>query len=284
MQTEKIIHIPQGSISKIITQLNEYDEGFSPNIDKHLLKLFGYPQSGWIDMKTKKLSKADFFYNISHAKAALTSITLIPGETSYLFLQQLSQELDLSFNTLQDAYKKYAPYEDGWIIADTYHIPVGISEEDLIKHLINQSTNTHKNLSNNLLEAYQEEQWLRFLTIASIIQKEAANIDEMPIVSSVIYNRLEKNMKLQMDGTLNYGKYSHVKITPKMIREDTSRYNTYMYNNIPPNPVCAVSRDAIKAAIFPANTRYLYFVKKDGANEHVFTSTYKEHLNKINSK
>ena len=54
------------------------------------------------------------------------------------------------------------------------------------------------------------KKWFKILTIASIIQKEAANDAEMPLVASVIYNRLDKGMRLQMDGTLNYGIYSHV--------------------------------------------------------------------------
>ncbi len=69
--------------------------------------------------------------------------------------------------------------------------------------------------------------WKKYIIIASIIQKESANKKEMPIISSVIVNRLKKDMKLQMDGTLNYGLNSHKKVTPNMIRNDTSTYNTY---------------------------------------------------------
>ena len=53
-----------------------------------------------------------------------------------------------------------------------------------------------------------------------MIQKEAASINEMPIVSSVIHNRLKSGMKLQMDGTLNYGEYSNVKVTAQRIKDD----------------------------------------------------------------
>ena len=63
-----------------------------------------------------------------------------------------------------------------------------------------------------------------------------------------------------MDGVLNYSKYSHTKITPKMIKEDTSEYNTYKNRGLPSNPVCAVELTAIKAAIFPIKSNYLYQV------------------------
>ncbi len=104
----------------------------------------------------------------------------------------------------------------------------------------------------------------------------------MPTVSSVIHNRLKKGMKLQMDGTLNYGKYSHIKITSQRIKEDNSSYNTYKNRGLPEHPICAVSLDAIKAAIFPAKTDYLYFVKNEKNGLHSFSKSYKEHVNNIN--
>ena len=73
----------------------------------------------------------------------------------------------------------------------------------------------------------------------------------MPIIASVVHNRLKKNMALQMDGTLNYGKYSNSVVTTDRIRNDETSYNTYKNKGLPKDPVCAVSLDAIKAAIFP---------------------------------
>jgi UPF0755 protein len=113
-----------------------------------------------------------------------------------------------------------------------------------------------------------------------VIQKEAANNEEMPIVASVINNRLKKEMALQMDGTLNYGKYSHIKVTPKRIREDKSSFNTYRNKGLPSSPVCSVSLEAINAVLHPQETNYLYFMKnKSGV--HDFTHSYKEHLRNI---
>jgi UPF0755 protein len=99
----------------------------------------------------------------------------------------------------------------------------------------------------------------------------------MPVIASVIYNRLEKGMKLQMDGTLNYGDYSHQVVTPERIKTDTSFYNTYKYKGLPPAPLATVSMQALKAAMFPAETDYLFFMlNKDGS--HNFSKTYEEHL------
>ena len=83
-----------------------------------------------------------------------------------------------------------------------------------------------------------------------------------------------------MDGTLNYGKYSHIKVTPERIRKDTSRFNTYKHKGLPPSPIGAVSFDAIIAAIKPAQTDYLYFMKNNQGT-HDFTKSYSTHRRNI---
>ncbi|MDR2081598.1 MAG: endolytic transglycosylase MltG [Campylobacteraceae bacterium] len=278
--TERIIHVPKGGINSIITQLAAQNSNISIGFDKLLLRFFGYPQSGWIDMGGTVLTKADYLYQLSHAKAATRAVTLIPGETAYIFLKQLSKEMNLSFGALWREYERLSQFEDGWIIPETYNIPLGVDEKWLINYLINDSKKRNEALSRELTGGYDEDKWNRILTIASIIQKESADNDEMPIVSSVIHNRLKIRMKLQMDGTLNYGQFSHTKVTPKRIREDISHYNTYAHYGLPESPVCAVSKEAIKAAVNPENSDYLYFVKSENG-KHLFTKTYNEHLKNI---
>jgi UPF0755 protein len=192
----------------------------------------------------------------------------------------LANELNLNRERLQKEYETQTPHKEGVFVPNTYALPIGISEKMVIKILLNQSINQMKNLATKIFGQYDEKKWFHFVTIASIIEKESANIDEMPIVSSVIYNRLKKNMKLQMDGTLNYAQFSHTKITSSRIKDDKTPYNTYMYLGLPPYPVCNVSFAAIKAAIFPAKTTYLYFVKnKNGV--HSFSCNYSTHLTNI---
>ncbi len=274
------LFIPKGSSRSVVKYLHEkgIDVG---DLDYYLLKLIGYPQAGWIDLQKASMRRGEFLYKITHAKAALTSVTLIPGETREIFFQQLAEKLDLNSTKLHEAYFAQTKIPEGVLIADTYHIPKGIDETALMRFLTEKSLNRHRTLAKEALQTYDEKKWFqKYVTIASIIQKEAANEEEMPLVSAVIYNRLKKGMKLQMDGTLNYGKYSHVKVTAKRIREDNSSYNTYKIAGLPPYPVCAVSIASLKAAIKPANVNYLYFVKGKG-NKHHFSTTYKAHLREI---
>lgn len=249
-------------------------------LDSLILRVIGSPQSGWINIGTTLSSRGDFLYKLTTAKAALQNVTLIPGETTYIFLDQLSEELNLQRDILQKEYELQTKHIEGVFVPNTYSLPMGITEKMAIKILLNESLSQMKSLSMKIFGTYNEKKWFHFVTIASVIQKESANIEEMPLVSSVIYNRLKKGMKLQMDGTLNYGQYSHVRVTSKMIKEDRSMYNTYLHSGIPAAPVCNVSFDAIKAAIFPAQSDFLYFVKTK-SGEHTFSRNYSTHLTNI---
>ncbi len=278
----KVVYIPKGSITKIISYLESKNFEVTP-IDRYLVRFFGHPQSGWIDIGAQRLSRADFLYRLTKAKAPVRDITLIPGETAEIFLEEISKKLGLDLKKLRRFYDELSPYPDGVIFAETYHIPIGMDERHLIYYLVSDSLKRHKRLSLKFFKNYDQKKWFeKYITIASIIEKEAANAEEMPLISAVIYNRLRLGMPLQMDGSLNYGKYSHQKITPKRIREDTSRFNTYKYKGLPPYPVCAVSVEAVKAAIFPAKVSYLYFVKSKKGT-HIFSDTYKTHLRNIKS-
>lgn len=282
LSTTKVLYIPKGSTNSIISYLNK--SGFELNIvDKVVLRGLGYVQSGWINIDENHLTKMDFLYKLTTSKAALKNVTLIPGETSYIFIKQLAEKMDLDENRLREVYKKYAYKADGNILAETYALPYGMNEDHLILYLLSQTNKRYEAFSNKIFGLYDKKKWYYYLSLASVIQKEAATVDEMPIVSSVIHNRLRRGMKLQMDGTLNYGKYSHVKVTATRIKEDTTSYNTYKNRGLPKNPVCAVSLNAIKAAIFPVKSKYLYFVKDNKTGLHKFSKSYREHVNNINA-
>lgn len=282
LTTSKVLYIPQGSIHKIIAHLRRTNPEIS-TLDALALRLIGQPQHGWIDMKTTKLTHADFLYRLATSKAAMKPVTLIPGETTYIFFDQVADTLGLGREKLLEAMRKQSRYAEGALVPDTYQIPLGMDEARVVALLLTRSHRKMAAWSRKIFGRYNERKWFHYVTIASVIQKEAADKDEMPIIASVIANRLANGMKLQMDGTLNYGAYSHTAVTSKRIRNDTSRYNTYRYRGLPPSPVCNVGFDAIKAAIFPAKTDYLYFVKgKDGRHKFArYFSTHKRNIRRV---
>ena len=92
INSTKVTYIPQGSISQIITYLGQQTFNISPNVDKYLLYFIGKPQSGWIDIGETNLTRGDFLYKLANSKAAMDSITLVPGETIDVFLYEISKE------------------------------------------------------------------------------------------------------------------------------------------------------------------------------------------------
>lgn len=276
VQTERILNLPKGSLNKIITYLD--NNGTSLNkLDSLFIRFLGQPQSGFIDIKAEVLPKGAFFKALVSSKAATKDVTLIPGETMYYFIRILAQTFSLSTESLQEAYDKYFPYPDGVIFPDTYSLPIGINEDETMNLLYQLSMQKHEQNAKRLLGKYDEKEWFKNVAIASVVQKEAANNEEMPIVAAVVFNRLEKNMPLQMDGSLNYGQYSHSKVTPERIRNDESPYNTYKYKGVPPYPAGSVSLQAIEAVLKPAQVDYLYFVRDRATGTHKFSKTYEEH-------
>ncbi len=240
----------------------------------------GQPQQGWLDVKDEKLSRIEFLYRLTTAKAVSRAVTLIPGETTEIFLRQIADELSMDLDKLQKAYEKHARLKEGNFVPETYSIPNEFTEEELIVHLLNQSDKIMEKMANENHLQSNSQKWLQIVTKASVIQKEASSVADMPFVSSVIDNRIKKGMRLQMDGTLNYGEYSHQKVTARRIRSDKSPYNTYKNKGLPANPVCNVSKEAIAAALRPAHTDYLYFVRgKNG--EHVYSSYFSTHHQNI---
>lgn len=283
MPSDSVVYIPKGSVSQIITHLKQNHYDLSP-VDKYILFFLGHPQSGWIDIGSQTLNRAEFLHRLTVSKAAVESITLIPGETSVVFLQSVAKTLNLNQEKLLEAFGRQSPYTEGVFYPETYKIPRGITEDLLIAMLLKYAQNRHKQTAQKIFGEYNAKKWYQYLITASVIQKEAASEAEMPLVASVIYNRLKIGMKLQMDGTLNYGIHSHTKVTPQRIKEDNSPYNTYKFEGLPPAAVCNVSLAAIRAAIFPAKTDYLYFVRDRGTGRHIFSKNLKDHNRAVNAQ
>ncbi len=276
------LKIPSSNRDEVISALQK--QGIEVGVlDRFFLEFTPKPIEGWIYLNRRKMPRYKFLLLLGKKSIHYTPVTIVPGETSYFVLKQLAKKLNFKSTLLQQSYRNLAPYKEGNFLAETYNIPVYFNEKDTIEFLLERSFKMYKKLSYKYFNQFNTKEWKRVVIIASIIEKEAANRKEMPLVASVIYNRLKKRMRLQMDGTLNYGHYSHKKVTPKRIRSDKSHYNTYKYRGLPKEPVCNVSLDALKAALEPAKTNYLYFMKNQNGT-HDFTHSYKIHIQNIKKR
>ncbi len=168
-----------------------------------------------------------------------------------------------------------APSMEGFLYPDTYEIIPHMTPNEIIDRMFSRFN-----------EKYSPEMRLRakqigfteleVLTLASMIEKEAQRENEKAIISSVFHNRIRVGMKLQSDPTAIYGLQGfRRKIEPHDLKRNTP-YNTYLHPGLPPGPICSPSQSSIKAALWPDDTRYLFFVSK-GNGRHQFSRTYSEH-------
>lgn len=166
---------------------------------------------------------------------------------------------------------------EGYLLPDTYTVPADYEEEDVIRFLLDKFDEIAYKGEYN--KSSSKASLNDIIIIASIIERECKVDEERPLVASVIYNRINDGMKLQMCSTVQYillKRTGEVKETlyDQDIQIDNP-YNTYIYDGLPPGPICSPGIASIKAALNPAKTDYLFFVlseKLDGTSN--FSSDY----------
>ena len=111
-----------------------------------------------------------------------------------------------------------------------------------------------------------------------MVEREVSVAEERTLVAAVIYNRLDREMHLEIDATIEYILPG---TRPRLLNEHLlidSPYNTYMYGGLPPGPIAAPGRKSLEAAAAPADTEYLYYVLTSADGSHTFATTYQEFL------
>ncbi len=165
---------------------------------------------------------------------------------------------------------------EGYLFPDTYIFFKGEKAENVLKRMVDRLFDIVKpsqEFKINSMTFNTHE----ILTIASMIEREAMVDREKPIIASVIYNRLEKKMPLQIDATVLYALgYHKSRVLYKDLRVK-SPYNTYRNRGLPPGPIASPGFQSIMAALHPAKTDYLYYVAT-GKGDHIFSETYEEHI------
>ena len=206
-----------------------------------------------------------------------------------------SDKFDEDFSFLKSINNKSERYYklEGYLFPDTYDFYLGQDPELTIYKFLNNYENKvvlHKekyfgNSKKTTLALEAEDTGYsvdEILTIASIIQAEAASRDDMYYISSILHNRLKYGIdegvaQLNCDCTVYYP-YRKASDVPESIRSTYhSRYNTNDFNGLPPGPICNPGAEAIKAAINPYETEYLYFChdsSENGSTPYYSTNIY----------
>lgn len=165
---------------------------------------------------------------------------------------------------------------EGYLFPETYRFPEKVTVEAIIRRMVKSHLAVWNTISvPDSLSDYTHHQ---FITLASIVEREATLLSEQAHISGVFHNRLRKGYPLGADPTVRFAlkKFGG----PLRVSElnCNSPYNTRRFPGLPPGPICSPGKGAIKAAVNPMNTRDLYFVAKwDGSGEHDFSETNAEH-------
>jgi len=167
------------------------------------------------------------------------------------------------------------PSLEGYLFPETYHFARGTKAKDILTAMVE-----------GLWRVFTPEWRARtqdihmtvhqVLTLASVIEKETGSDGERELISSVFHNRLRRRIPLQSDPTVIYGLTDFDGNLRRRDLEKTTPYNTYRVAGLPPGPIANPGAQAIRAALYPASTTYLYFVAKNNGT-HQFSSTLAEH-------
>ncbi|MFE4710553.1 endolytic transglycosylase MltG [Paenibacillus sp. NPDC056722] len=172
---------------------------------------------------------------------------------------------------------------EGYLFPETYELPKDSTPQEILEAMLEQLVkkldtipNWHEKLKARGLSLHE------LLTVASLVEREVVVDTERPLVAGVIYNRLKKGQKLEIDATVQYLLDQPKERLLYKDLEIESPYNTYKNAGLPPGPICNPGLPSIQAALEPqASDYYFYVTKKDGSKGHLFAKTYKEHLANI---
>ncbi len=165
---------------------------------------------------------------------------------------------------------------EGYMYPTTYVVPMRMRARDLMKLM------THEFIARwqpewdaRLAELHMTRH--QIVTLASIIEAEVRYTPDRPYVSAVYHNRLKRGMALQADPTVVYAHGRRLRRVWEKQLQIHSPYNTYLNPGLPPGPINQPSDSSLIAALYPAQTGYLYFVAQpDG--KHIFSASYADHL------
>jgi len=256
------------------------------SLEQSLLKIFLYTnnihliQAGHYDVQSKTWS--EIFVDFSEGNIKEYRFKIQEG-TNIFDLKKLllSSKLKLDcpdFNCLNNQLN----FTEGTLMPETYFYNFNSPASNILI----KSQDSFIEYAELLWEKKQPSNPLKTLDeaiiLASIVEKEAGNNKEKPIIAGVFLNRLNLNMRLQADPTIIYGLLPNFNgnITKSNLQDSSNRYNTYKIKGLPPTPIAMISKSSLEAVILGIPNNYVYFVAK-GDGTHYFSIKYADHLKAV---
>lgn len=249
---------PGMTFDQIIAKLNSGD------IVKEEMMRFTIPEGFTIRQIAERLSEQGFV-----DAEEFIQIAQDPSAVQSPWLDSLPEDPNVKYRL------------EGYLFPETYELKLDSTPKDIIVRMVDEWNRKLAKLPPDWQNVMKERglSFHQLLTLASLIEREVAVEDERPLVAGVIYNRIQQGMKLQIDATVQYALDKPKERLYYKDLEVDSPYNTYENAGLPPGPIASPSLSSIEAALYPQETKYLYYVtKKDGSQRHLFAETYSEHL------
>lgn len=259
-------------------------------IDSFWFKLFAYRKHLDRVLKAgeyvlnKGATAADILALLTEGRTKRYSITFPEGWGFKQMFQAIKNNANLKHtlndDELQHVMQKIGSdqtHPEGQFFPDTYFFEKNTTDVELLKRAHDKMRTLIDSEWHNRDQQVPLENPYQALILASIIEKETAAAEERKQISGVFTRRLKKGMLLQTDPTVIYGMGSdyHGDIRREDLREPTP-YNTYVNKGLPPTPIAMPGKEAIIAALHPADGDALFFVSR-GNGRHVFSATLAEH-------
>ncbi len=292
-KSNKFIEIPKGSTpNQIISKLTSEGIIKSETATQIYLRTFGNAekmQAGEYQFASP-ISPLQVLKELKKGEERTTKLTIPEGFTRFDIAKRIHDKFpqtppidDKAILTLMDdasLVKDISPSAknlEGYMYPSTYSLPRDAKPQEIIKTMVEQFKKIWKpewNERARTLGRTPQE----IVTIASLIETESKFEEERPIVASVIYNRLSKSIPLGIDQTAVYIAKMQNRwdgTIHKSDLESDSPYNTRKFGGIPPGPISSVSESAVKAALYPAKSDYIYYVlnvEKNDGSHHFYAS------------
>jgi len=250
---------------------------------KILARLFGVDKRlipGRYDF-TGKNSYSSVLKKLGQGEFVRIKVTIPEGATIWETAAMLADSLKFVPDSIRALNKETKflteqelPYLEGYLFPETFYFPWGSSAREAAAIMVKQYRSMTDSLwPEQIVASLTKEE---IIILASIIEAETGDGNERELVSSVYHNRLKKKMKLDADPTVIYGLGGLKRSLWLQDLKKRTPYNTYLNRGLPPTPINSPGLAAIKAALYPAESDYYYFVADNGG-KHLFSKTNAEH-------
>ena len=285
-----LLEIPKGSsaakVSQILKDKGVWTDGLAFKVWNKLHK--PALKAGWYEIPPQQ-SLEQIAALLESGKNAVRKVTIPEGRASWeipAYLKKAFPDLNEDrWNALVQDPKfaqslgVEANSLEGYLLPETYPFPIDANEETILKQMVAANLKVREEMKGKPGSMWNTlGNWHRVLTLASVVEEETGKVDERPLIAGVFHNRLRIGMPLGADPTVRFIFRNLTGPIYKSQLNSDNPYNTRKFKGLMPGPISNPGRKAIEAALFPADTKALYFVAKDdGSGTHFFSTNLSDH-------